>query len=151
VKVCEHAEMETRLPGERLAVRIGDAERDSCLEALTKHHTHGRLTADELDLRQRAALTAVTDADLAALLADLPGKRASARVLSPTGNRGAPDARVHPLKPAKFAAAPASLVAGGVLVADFTTDEHAFVVGVAAAAIGYVSHLLVSKWSSKHH
>ena len=53
-------------------VRVGDAERDACIGSLTDHHLHGRLSVEELDRRQRAALNAVT-ADLAALIADLPG------------------------------------------------------------------------------
>ena len=54
-------------------VRVGDAERDACIDTLTDHHLHGRLPVEELDRRQRAALNAVTAADLAALIADLPG------------------------------------------------------------------------------
>jgi hypothetical protein len=53
-------------------VRVGDAERDACIGSLTDHHLHGRLSVEELDRRQRAALNAVTAADLAALVADLP-------------------------------------------------------------------------------
>jgi hypothetical protein len=49
----------------------------------------------------------------------------------------------------QLVAIPCSLTAGGVLVADFTTDEHSFVVGVAATALGYVTHLLLSKWPTK--
>src|SRR3712207_8223509 len=79
--------MRTDSPRARLAVRIGDAERDSCLEALAEHHTQGRLTADELDLRQRAALTAVSDADLAALLEDLPAGKSPLRALAVIGKR----------------------------------------------------------------
>jgi hypothetical protein len=69
---CHHRAMETRSSDGRLTVRIGDADREECLDALSDHHVWGRLTLDELDRRQRAALTAVTRDDLAGLLADLP-------------------------------------------------------------------------------
>ncbi|WP_420360742.1 DUF1707 SHOCT-like domain-containing protein [Actinopolymorpha rutila] len=53
-------------------VRIGDAERGTCLDALTEHHRYGRLSAEECDRRQQAALEALTAADLGRLVADLP-------------------------------------------------------------------------------
>jgi Domain of unknown function (DUF1707) len=53
-------------------VRVGDAERDTCMTALAEHHVDGRLSVEELDRRQRAALCAITAADLAGLLTDLP-------------------------------------------------------------------------------
>jgi hypothetical protein len=61
---------------EHLAFRIGDAERDECMETLTEHHVRGRLPVEELDRRHRAALKAETDAELASLLVDLPGSTA---------------------------------------------------------------------------
>ncbi|MDP9397232.1 MAG: DUF1707 domain-containing protein [Actinomycetota bacterium] len=54
------------------SVRIGDAERDRCLETLQQHYSAGRLDLPELQDRVERALRARTDADLAALLADLP-------------------------------------------------------------------------------
>jgi hypothetical protein len=53
-------------------MRVGDAERDACSAVLIDHHLHGRLSLDELERRQRAALVAVTEEDLLLLLADLP-------------------------------------------------------------------------------
>jgi hypothetical protein len=133
----------------QLALRIGDAERDTCLAALGEHHAHGRLTADELDKRQRVALTAVTEADLAALLSDLPSKSASSRSLAETGQSFLSEQRVGAPQAVKGAAVLATLIAGGVFVADMTTDEHSFFVGLGATALGYVTHLLLSKWPTE--
>jgi hypothetical protein len=140
--------METPDSGQ-LAVRIGDAERDICLEALGEHHAHGRLTADELDKRQRVALAAVTEADLAALLSDLPSESTSTRSLAEMGQSWMPDQRVRTPQAVKGAAVLASLIAGGVFVADMTTDEHSFFIGLGATALGYVTHLLLSKWPTE--
>jgi hypothetical protein len=57
---------------ELFLVRVGNDERDACVEKLIDHHLRGCLSAEELDRRQRAALNAVTAADLAGLVADLP-------------------------------------------------------------------------------
>src|SRR5688500_836467 len=73
-RLCHHPRVNRLASGvnQRDPVRIGDTERDECVEALTEHHVRGRLSVDDLDRRHRAALVAVTEADLAALLADLP-------------------------------------------------------------------------------
>lgn len=55
-------------------VRASDAERDNVAEALQGHYTAGRLTVAELDERVAAAYAAITRAQLAALLADLPAE-----------------------------------------------------------------------------
>lgn len=52
--------------------RVGDAERDGCVELLVEHFLRGRLSAEELDRRQDAALRATTAVELAGLVADLP-------------------------------------------------------------------------------
>jgi hypothetical protein len=129
-------------------VRIGDAERDACMATLTEHHVLGRLTVEELDRRHRAALAGVTQADLAALVTDLPGG-ASAR--GPVGNVDdwwalAPTVRA--MRWARWAATPVALAAGGVLVASTNSpsDESAFAAGLAAAALGYVTHWVTTKW-----
>jgi hypothetical protein len=58
-------------------MRVGDAERDACSALLIDHHLHGRLSIDELERRQRASLVAVTEEDLALLLADLPEQQSA--------------------------------------------------------------------------
>lgn len=53
-------------------LRVGDAERDAAIAALSDHFAAGRLRADEFDERMSAALLARTAADLAKLFVDLP-------------------------------------------------------------------------------
>ena len=53
-------------------VRIGDAERDRAISALSDHFAAGRLTREELDERVDRAMQARFDADLRPLFADLP-------------------------------------------------------------------------------
>lgn len=57
------------------ALRVGDAERDTCIDDLQFHYGQGRLDDAELSGRLDQALAARTDADLAALVADLPPRR----------------------------------------------------------------------------
>lgn len=54
------------------SLRIGDAERDAAIAALTRHFTDGRLTQAEHEERTGLALTARTGADLRRLFVDLP-------------------------------------------------------------------------------
>ncbi len=54
-------------------VRIGTAEREQALSALSAHHTAGRLDADEYEDRRGRANDAVTRGDLTGLFIDLPG------------------------------------------------------------------------------
>jgi hypothetical protein len=53
-------------------LRASHADRDRVVEALRVAAGDGRLTAEELDERLEAALSARTHGDLAALIADLP-------------------------------------------------------------------------------
>lgn len=69
--------MSTR--GEGPSTRVGDAERDSAIEALNEHWRAGRLDPAEHERRTTKAHSAVTRADLDELFADLPG-RSLARV-----------------------------------------------------------------------
>lgn len=52
--------------------RIGDAERQAAVEALSEHFVAGRLDSAEFNQRMDAALQARTAAELAPLFADLP-------------------------------------------------------------------------------
>ena len=54
------------------SLRIGDAERDAAVAALTRHFTEGRLTQPEHEERIEAAIRARTGSDLRRLFADLP-------------------------------------------------------------------------------
>lgn len=53
-------------------IRISDADRDGIAARLREHFADGRLTADELDERLTAALSAKTYGDLRRVMADLP-------------------------------------------------------------------------------
>jgi hypothetical protein len=53
-------------------LRIGDAERDAAIAALSRHYADGRLTKVEHEERIGLAMNARTDADLGTLFADLP-------------------------------------------------------------------------------
>lgn len=124
-------------------MRVGDVERDDCIELLAEHHVRGRLSVDELDRRQRAALTATTEADLVALLLDLPAEPASApprwRSLAARA-WGSRAVRVVVL-------APAGLAAGGGLVAVPNThdDVWKFVLGLGAAGCGFVANAAIER------
>ena len=99
------------------AQRIGDAERERAVSALSEHYALGRLDHAELDARLEAAYRAVTVDQLVALFADLPDpapfrpsrrdRRSVARVAR--GVRRWPD---FPVLPALMLA-----VAVGVLIA----------------------------------
>jgi hypothetical protein len=136
---------------ERPGVRIGDAERDECMEALTEHHVRGRLPVVELDRRHRAALTAATDTELASLLADLPSSTIRGSHLAVAGEWWDLEPKVRAARMVRWAASPVSLIAGGVLVASINiqNDETGFAAGLGAATIGYFTHLLVTRWSKK--
>ena len=62
-------------PGRPPAQRASDADRDIAADILCAAVGDGRLTLDELKDRLGAALSARTIAELAALIADLPGRR----------------------------------------------------------------------------
>jgi hypothetical protein len=56
----------------RADLRAGDADRQAVVDELQRHYIDGRLTSDELGERVAQTLKAVTFADLAPPLADLP-------------------------------------------------------------------------------
>ena len=64
-------------PARAPAQRASDADRDITADILCAAVGDGRLTLDELDDRLAAALSARTITELAALIADLPGRRCS--------------------------------------------------------------------------
>ena len=63
-------------PGGR--IRIGDQEREDAVKRLGAHYEAGRLTAEEHTERVGDALQAKTEAELAAVFADLPGEEGAA-------------------------------------------------------------------------
>jgi hypothetical protein len=85
--------LEPEAPKELGELRVSHEDRDQVAEALRVAAGDGRLTMEELEERLESALTARTYADLAPLLADLPG--GGAGVLAALG-RGAAPAPVQP-------------------------------------------------------
>ena len=78
-------------PVQAPAQRASDADRDIAADILCAAVGDGRLTLDELDERLGAALSARTTIELAALIADLPGRRCAppaARLSDPAGRLG---------------------------------------------------------------
>ena len=135
---------------EMFRTRVGDAERERCLEVLSEHHVRGRLSVEELDQRQRAALVAITEADLAALVADLPaeGQSGPPRRASSTGAT----ARLAPTGPAvatlvRWVLPPASLIAGASVVAGVNgqNDVEQFASGMAMGMLGIAVHWFFSR------
>jgi hypothetical protein len=53
-------------------MRVSDAERAEVADRLSKHYGDGRLDQEEFDKRLHQAMSAVTQADLHGLFADLP-------------------------------------------------------------------------------
>lgn len=70
-------------PGAELDVRASDAEREATMARLRDAAAEGRLTLDELAARVEAADGALTRADLASLVADLPAASAPGHELEP--------------------------------------------------------------------
>jgi hypothetical protein len=77
---------------EPLELRASDAERERTVEVLRRHATTGRLDAVELEERLGRALAAVTRADLAATLADLPADERQAEPARAAAGRRARNA-----------------------------------------------------------
>jgi hypothetical protein len=65
-------------PTQAAQLRASDADRDTTVDILCAAVGDGRLTLAELDERVGAALAARTCTQLAALIADLPGRRRAA-------------------------------------------------------------------------
>ncbi|MGF7124605.1 DUF1707 SHOCT-like domain-containing protein [Rhodococcus sp. AG1013] len=64
-------------------IRIGTAEREQALDALTRHFSDGRLTVTEFDERSGRIAAATTRGQLDTLFADLPALTASAPATAP--------------------------------------------------------------------
>lgn len=147
---CHSFKMEGRPDPELPVVRIGDAEREAVLDALGEHHAKGRLTVEELDRRQRAALTAESQKDLAGLLADLPeiapphassASESSSRRLK-LSQREEIHALVRWAPPAVVTTAAATWVATS---GPFPDDSSQFVMAMGMAVVGFISSWWVSK------
>ncbi|GAA2112214.1 hypothetical protein GCM10009841_35690 [Microlunatus panaciterrae] len=81
-------------------MRIGDAERDEAISALSDHFAAGRLTKAEYDERADQALNARFQQDLAPLFEDLPGPaRDKSMIMVPANVRPANVNYVKPVLP----------------------------------------------------
>ncbi len=69
-------------------MRVSDAEREAAVEWLRVASVEGRLTLGELTERTEAAYTALTQAELAVLTADLPGGHPAPALAYPPAERG---------------------------------------------------------------
>lgn len=101
----------------RPELRIGDAERESALSALSEHYVAGRLTKEEYDERCESAWRARTGADLTPLFADLPalpGKQGTRPV--PVAAGPTPTRRVPPSRRPRVPVLPLLLVLVGLAV-----------------------------------
>lgn len=137
-------------------VRVGDAEREACLAALTEHFAQGRLTSDELDQRQRATLRAVTRWDIAGLLSDLPATptsdpgRAGRSLAAPVGSGSRSRVVVARGRWLAVRAWPAAVLYGGAFVAqggdsgDWWHLNGDISTGLIMASFGYATHLFAS-------
>ena len=85
--------MSTPATSSRSDLRIGDADRDATVQALTDHHVAGRLNADELGERVATALAARTRGELDQTVADLPAP--APRPAPPTTRPAVPGWRAH--------------------------------------------------------
>ncbi len=76
-------------------MRISDAERTEVADRLSLHYGDGRLDQEEFDRRLHQAMSAVTQADLNGLFADLPdpGTKAAAADAPPPRRVKAPPAQ----------------------------------------------------------
>lgn len=101
------------------SMRVGDAERDRCIETLQEQYGDGRLDLDEFRFRVALALRARTEADLATLLADLPvsgrGSRRLRRSARPRKRSARPRKRSAGPRQWRLALATAAAIAGVAL------------------------------------
>lgn len=129
--------MSTGNGGSSDLVRVGDAEREGCVQALIEHHVAGALTVDELTERQSLAYGATTVGQLRALTADLPSSRRH-RGVSPAGiHRGALSAaRIAPSLAPPLAIIGFPAAANQLLGLHY--DDRGYAFAVATGLVGYV-------------
>ena len=137
---------------EMFLVRIGDNEREACVDALTEHHLRGRLSVEEFDRRQRAALEAVTAADVRRLVADLPPSAKGSQRPPRIPARGQVDARTAAL----WAAPPVVIVSSAAVTSTVIADAAGmastpgvFWVSALTGAVGYATHWAVSRFRGR--
>ena len=139
--------MDNRLgASSQLMQRVGDSERDACVTTLIDHHLHGRLSVEDLERRQVAAMTAVTTQDLRLLLADLPDS-GHAGMRSPQQTLPA-DAVDQARKAVKSLLPVTPVLLGGAWFSQWFwqySAEGPFLGALAGGALGYASHAVLSR------
>ena len=128
-------------------LRAGHADREQVIETLKTAFVHGRLTRDELDARAGRALAARTDADLAALTADIPPGSAAAGPARPPAS-----ARRRPLARAAAKSGICLIIAAAAIGAAFLFDpSQMFALAACAlwAAIGIMACAVLTSWDER--
>ena len=124
-------------------VRIGHAEREATVEVLAEHHVQGRLSVEELDRRQSVAMESVTQAELTALVADLPPlARVPARTPGRRPRRPATRSTVRDVvrSPARWLLPPAAVSGTAAVYAANTYYDsgQTLMAGLVCGAVGMV-------------
>jgi hypothetical protein len=130
-------------------MRIGDAERNSALDALGEHLSAGRLDIDEYGERSAKVTVARTTADLAALFTDLPAPHPTLSSHSSPAARPAAsttpataDARIMPVSDVRTPAQRWSAVAvplAAVLAVGLFFWLHTWIVFLLPAVVAVLS------------
>ncbi len=118
-----------------LATRVGDEDRQRCIEVLSENRAYGALTAEEFEQRVAAAWSGKVRADLDVLLVDLPlqGDKRPAR--RPDDRRGATRPRLGVLAAGVPIAGVLASVVSGV---SWASTGSALTLGVATGSVGAV-------------
>lgn len=95
-------------------IRIGDAERDAAVSALSEHYVAGRLTKDEYDERSAVAWRARTSSDLVPLFVDLPPLPQARRAPVPAVPTARPQSGYQPRRGARFPLLPLMVILVGI-------------------------------------
>ncbi|MFC0627898.1 DUF1707 SHOCT-like domain-containing protein [Kribbella deserti] len=101
----------------RDSVRIGDAERDEAVTALSEHFVAGRLTQEEFEERSDQATRARYVGELSPLFDDLPEPAESTVAMAPRSPGSRPDQRRFRAGPPPFVMFAPILVVGLVVAA----------------------------------
>jgi hypothetical protein len=133
-------------------MRVSDADRDGCVAVLIDHHLTGRLSLEELERRQEAAMTAVTGRDLEFLLSDLPDGKPT-RIFPSAGSTV--DAATNRVTAGARRLWPVGVIWTGAFVAqggssaDWWHLNDSIAAGFIMASFGYATHWAVTKVRSR--
>lgn len=131
-------------PQSPVAVRVGDTERDACVMRLIGHHLHGRLSSEDLERRQRLAMTAVDANDLRLLLQDLPEDAATLTARPRSLTIPLPRAMPRGIKVLIPGVALLGVGAWGQATWEFSAEGHYYTAAM-AGAVGFAAHAVASR------